>query len=80
MKRRMTVIVKSFGDEPVRLWLFSSGGTRSIVGNQKKTATLCLPNESLFRFQRNTFRQLRKAFDQGRLVDLADLWRKAEAA
>jgi hypothetical protein len=63
--RKLKVIVRSWGDEPVVLFLYSTDNTRLIVERRKARYTIGLPVEQVLPFRESVFRSLSNAWATG---------------
>jgi hypothetical protein len=72
--RKLKVIVRSWGDEPVVLFLYSADTTRLIVGRRKARYTIGLPAEQVFPFHKSVFHNLADAWAAGDRDKLASLY------
>lgn len=71
---RPLVMVRSWGDEPVRLYLHRLDNNRSYVGFENAVAPIGLPNEQVFGFNEDRFSELSTAFAQGDKSKVRELW------
>jgi hypothetical protein len=70
------VIVRAWGDEPVKLFLYAVENNRCKVGKEGATKTIGLPFDQVFYFDLDIFTSLSTAFAQSDKRDLASLWQK----
>jgi len=68
------VIVRAWGDQPVKLVLHAIENNRCVVGSTNGTRTLSLPTEQVFYFNVDRFNALSTAFQQGDKRKLGELW------
>jgi hypothetical protein len=68
------VMLRAWGDEPVRLFLHRIANKRCYVGQEASTTAIGIPNEQVFWFDVDRFAQLRAAFQQNDLCKLGELW------
>ena len=61
---RKAVIVRAWGDEPVKLTLHRIANNRCYVGREASKQSLCLPMEQVFMFDEALFGRLKSAFSQ----------------
>ena len=78
------VIVRAYGDEPVRLLALSlkrigKNNERIVVvvGRAQEAPNIGFPIDSVFEWDEAVFATLRAAFDQGQKERLAEAWRLA---
>jgi hypothetical protein len=64
-RTQIEVIVRSWGDEPVRLFLYRVDNNHVYVGNSAGNRVIGLPAEQVYLFDRTTYSDLRRAFDAG---------------
>lgn len=74
------VIVRAYGEEPVTLIAFfvkRIGKHRLgiVVGRAREAAHICLPPEDVFRYDAETFKSLRGAYDADDMTALRWHWR-----
>ena len=79
MSMLLRVIVRAYGDEPVLLWVLKKNGDRVMVTNQEKTTTLSFPARSVFTFNDETLKRLKKAYKDNNLDQLSKIWDSVEA-
>ena len=77
---RRTVMVRAYGDEPVRLTALGvlSTGAVEVVGADPNRST-GFPVKDVFRFDARLYDRLRAAFDNGDHEGLTALWSEATA-
>jgi hypothetical protein len=68
------VIVRAWGDEPVRLFLHRIDNKRCYVGNETSKSPIGLPEDQVFAFDVDRFARLSTAFQQGDVDKLGELW------
>jgi hypothetical protein len=73
---KIKVIVRSWGDEPVELFLQHIDKYMAYVGKEDSDTVIGLPLEQVFLFDNGAFSRLRVAFESGRLDKLDSLYRK----
>lgn len=73
---RIPVLVRSWGDEPVKLFLYAIDNNRCLVGSQNGTRSFGLPVDQVFSFDLDRFANLSTAFKQGDMDKLGELWAK----
>jgi hypothetical protein len=71
-----SVIVRAWGDEPVRLFLHRIENNRSYVGIETAETPIGLPNEQVFAFNEETFKKLSTAFKNRDSRKLGECWAK----
>jgi hypothetical protein len=71
---KLPVIVRSFGDEPVKLFLHRIENNRCYVGQPDSLRPIGLPFDQVFEFEVDTFTTLSTAFQQNDLRRLGELW------
>jgi hypothetical protein len=70
------VIVRAWGDEPVKVFLYAIENNRCIVGASDGVRTLSLPADQVFYFDVDRLTSLSTAFQQGDRRKLGELWAK----
>ncbi len=73
----INVVVRAFGDEPVKLAARSIWGEAVEVIGDNPNRSGFFPVASVFCFDEKLFRLLKTAFDQNDRKRLIDLWNKA---
>jgi hypothetical protein len=68
------VIVRAWGDEPVKLVLYRIDNKRCYVGLETSKAPIGLPVDQVFVFDVDRFYRLSTVFQQGDVGKLAELW------
>jgi hypothetical protein len=68
------VIVRAWGDEPVRLVLHRIDNKRCYVGNETSKCPIGLPDDQVFAFDVDRFSLLSTIFQQGDVDKLGELW------
>lgn len=71
---RPEVIVRSWGDEPVRLFLHRIENNRCFVGIEYASRPIGLPFWEVFAFDVDRFSALSTAFRHGNTSKLGELW------
>ncbi len=71
---RPSVIVRAWGDEPVKLTLHRIENKRCYVGNERTLCPIGLPFDQVFAFDVDRFASLCTAFTQKDISSLAKLW------
>lgn len=74
------VIVRAYGDEPVRLIAIEKRGRTVLVARTVSGATVGFPSENVYSFEAQRYRDLRIAFETGDRDALLSLWREAGRA
>ncbi len=72
------VMVRAYGDEPVRLAALEVAATYVLVAGQDRTKTIGFPRDCVFAFDDALFARLNKAYQEGSGRTLATLWAKAK--
>jgi len=73
-----SVIVRAFGNEPVRLVAVGTGaGWVEVANAADRTKTVGFPAESVYRFDGELFDQLKEAYEGQQTELLAVLWKRA---
>ena len=77
---RTHVIVRGYGDEPVRLLLYRTEnmGRVAFVGSESSTRPIGLPREQVYAFDARFFGQLRTAYETANQKELATLYEQLE--
>jgi hypothetical protein len=73
-RRLMPVIVRAWGDEPVRLFLHNIENNRCYVGQEYAKRPLSLPVYEVFAFDSHRFSTMRQAYESGDSAKLASLY------
>lgn len=68
------VIVRSWGDEPVELRLYSIGNKTCYVGQSSPKRTIGLPSSEVFAFDESLFSSLKDAYMDGNRDTLSTLY------
>jgi hypothetical protein len=68
------VIVRAWGDEPVRLILYKIDNKRCYVGIETSKSPIGLPEDQVFAFDVDRFCMLSTVFKQGDVDKLGQLW------
>lgn len=68
------VIVRAWGNEPVKINLYRIDNTRCYVGSEKSKFPIGLPCDQVFAFDVDRYSQLRTAFCDGDVRKLSELW------
>jgi hypothetical protein len=71
------IIVRAYGDEPVRLHAVGSRGDVVEVAGQDREKRIGFPPNDVYEFDRNLFDHLRSAFVDNDRAKLRELWAKA---
>jgi len=71
---RFPVIVRAWGDEPVRLLLYRVDNKRCYVGSESSKKPIGIPKSEVFGFDMDRFSSLLVAFRQGDKRKLGELW------
>jgi len=72
----MYVLVRAFGDEPVRLSVVSDEGPRMVLAGISG-ATISLPREWFYLFDADRFTAMREAYDRKESESLKSLWKNS---
>src|SRR5438094_2127692 len=67
-------MVRSWGDEPVKLVLHRIDNNICYVGSENAKRPIGLPNDQVFQFDLDRFASLSTAFQQGDKRKLGELW------
>jgi hypothetical protein len=73
-RREPRVIVRSWGDQPVSLYLYYIENNRVFVGSENCKQTIGLPCDQVFAFDEDRFSRLCTAFTQGDMSKLGELY------
>jgi hypothetical protein len=73
---RPPVLVRAWGDEPVKLLLHRIENNRCYVGNERTTRPIGLPPEQVFAYDEDIFLHMRAQFDTGNTSKLGEEWAK----
>ena len=68
------VMVRAWGNEPVRLYLHRIDNKRCYVGCKASTSPIGLPDDQVFAFDLDRFNVLYTTFQQGDVNKLSELW------
>jgi hypothetical protein len=71
---KIPVLVRAWGDEPVKLFLHRIANKRCFVGRQAGAKSLGLPSDQVFSYDLDRFISLSTAFKQGDVDKLGELW------
>ena len=70
------VMVRAWGDEPVKLFLHRIENNRCYVGNERASRPIGLPLEQVFAFSEDRFSTIFTQFSQGDMRKLSEEWAK----
>jgi hypothetical protein len=73
-RRKIKVIVRSWGDEPVVLFLHRIDNTSVYVGAEDSNRAIGLPSSQVFSFDGAAFKALINAFAEGKKDKMASLY------
>lgn len=68
------VIVRAWGDEPVRLFLYFIENNRCYVGQEECTRPIGLPIDQVFAFDSHRFSTLMHSYHIGNMLELKNLY------
>jgi hypothetical protein len=71
------VIVRGWGDEPVRLVLYIIGKNTCYVGSETSKRPIGIPSNQVFAFNEELFSLLQSAYDSHRWTELSTLYERA---
>ena len=72
----LPVIVRAWGDEPVKLFLHRIENNRCYVGSKETSRPIGLPLDQVFWFDVDKFHNLSTAFNSSDARKLGELWAK----
>ena len=77
--RTVTVMVRAFGDEPVRLEALGEGKKYVEVTGRTKSVSIGYPRSHVFQYDPKLFEQLKELFESGDLDAVRGLWARARS-
>src|ERR1700686_819230 len=73
-RNKIKVIVRSWGDEPVAIFMHRIENNRAYVGKEHSNTVIGLPLEQVFLFDMHRFSTLRAAFESGDRNNLESMY------